>query len=319
MKKLLLIFSFVYCTFEIKAQVTLTSSPFTENFNSLETSGLPAGFTVRTQASSSNVGTTATLVSTKTAWNSTSGNFRNVASGTGLTATSTTTEQDASTNRALAIRQTGSFGDAGGAFVFQIANTTASSNFQLSFLLQSLDASSTRQTTWTVDYGIGATPSTFTTVTTIPVSLTTGNSTFSSTSVTVNFGTALDNISDNVWIRVWAAAPSTGSGTRATTAIDDWNLTWSGVASVNNIIRNPNYVKIAGNPGGDLNVQFNEAVSSEVQIQFFSANGEIVLQKRLGRIAEGQVEKFSLTNLPKGLYIMSIRSKAGTFTTKVIN
>lgn len=319
MKKNLLLFLFFYACLDAQSQVSLSGSTFTENFNNLEASGLPAGFTVRTASSSTSGGTTSTLVTTKTPWNNTSGNFRNVASATGLTATSTANDQDASTNRALAIRQTGSFGDAGGAFVFQIANTTALSNFQLTFLLQSLDAASTRQTTWIVDYGIGTTPASFIPVPTTPVPLTTGNSTFSSTSISVNFGTAIDNVADVVWIRVWASAPSTGTGTRATTGIDDWSLSWSGVASVNNIIRNPNYVRIAGNPGGDLNIQFNENISSEVHLQFFGANGEMVLQKRLGRISEGQVEKISLGHLPKGLYMLSIKSKDGTFTTKVIN
>lgn len=102
-------------------------------------------------------------------------------------------------------------------------------------------------------------------------------------------------------------------------AIDDFSLTPNVAAAVSNIIRNPNYVKIAGNPGSELNIQFNEAVSSEVHLQFFSATGEIVLQKRLGRIIEGQVERISLAHLPKGLYLLSIKSKEGTFTTKVVN
>jgi hypothetical protein len=101
--------------------------------------------------------------------------------------------------------------------------------------------------------------------------------------------------------------------------IDDIDVRPDASASVNNIIRNSNYVRIAGNPGSDLNIQFNEAVSSDVQIQFFSANGELVLQKRLGRIAAGQVEKISIGNLPKGLYMLSIKSKEGIFTAKVSN
>lgn len=319
MKKILLSFFAFSILNASKAQVSLGSSPYTENFNSLESSGVPSGFSIRTGSTATNSGTNGTLLTGKFAWNNTSSGFKNVASATGLTATSTITEQDASTNRALAVRQTGSLGDPGAAFVFQVANTTAKSNFQLSFLFQSLDNTSPRLTTWIVDYATGATPTSFTALTTSPVTLTAGNSTFSSTIVTVNFGTALDNISDVVWIRVTALTASTGTGNRATTAIDDWSLSWSGVASVSNIIRNPNYVRIAGNPGSDLSIQFNEAVSSDVQIQFFSANGEMVLQKRLGRISEGLVEKISLGHLPKGLYMLSIKSKEGIFTTKVVN
>jgi hypothetical protein len=109
------------------------------------------------------------------------------------------------------------------------------------------------------------------------------------------------------------------SGSDEWIGIDDIEVRHDPTASISNIIRNPNYVRIAGNPGSDLNIQFNQAVSSDVQIQFFSATGEMVLQKRLGRITDGQVEKVSLNHLPKGLYILSIKSKDGTFATKVIN
>jgi trimeric autotransporter adhesin len=319
MKKLLLLLFILPIYHASKAQVTLGNSPYTENFNNLESAGVPSGFLIRTAATAASLGNSATLTAGKSVWNNTSGAFKNVASATGLTATATTTEQDASTNRSLAIRQTGSFGDPGGAFVFQVTNTTAKSNFQLTFLLQSLDNTSPRKTTWIVDYGTGVAPTTFTTVATVPTPLETGNSTFSSNAITVNFGTLLDNIADAVTIRIWASTASTGSGNRGTTAIDDWNLSWSGVASVTNIIRNPNYIRINGNPSSEINIQFNERINADVQLQFFSIKGELVLQKRLGLVTEGQIEKISLGHLPKGLYMLSVKSKDGTFTTRVVN
>ena len=113
------------------------------------------------------------------------------------------------------------------AFTFQIANTVGLTDFQLSFKLQSLDIASPRNTVWLVQYGIGTSPSSFTTIATSPVSLATGNLTFTNTSVFVNFGAALDNQSQNVWIRIVTTAASTGSGNRASSAIDDFSLTYS--------------------------------------------------------------------------------------------
>ncbi|MBO3270870.1 T9SS-dependent choice-of-anchor J family protein [Hymenobacter defluvii] len=209
------------------AQITLTGSSFTENFDQIGT-GLPAGFSVRTGAKAGALGDAATLTTAATAWNNTSGAFKNFASATGLTSAADATAQNASTNRALGVRQTGSFADgstnAGPAFVFQVANTSARTGFKLNFLLQSLDATSTRTTTWRVDYATGATPTAFTPV---GATFTTGNSTFSSTPVAVDFGNQLDNINDVVWIRIVAPDPTTGSNNRPTSAIDDFSLTWN--------------------------------------------------------------------------------------------
>ncbi|GGF06630.1 hypothetical protein GCM10011383_17120 [Hymenobacter cavernae] len=205
------------------AQVTLATSPYVETFDGIG-SGLPTGFTVRTGATTTMLGTTATLTTAKTAWNNTSGAFKNLASATGLTAASTTAEQDASTNRALGVRQTGSLGDPGAAFVFQLANTNGRTDFKLNFLLQSLDPSSPRVTSWQVDYGTGSNPTTFTTVST---GNTTGNSAFANKPISVDFGSQLDNATGPVWIRIVTLTASTGSSNRPTSAIDDFTLAWS--------------------------------------------------------------------------------------------
>jgi endonuclease/exonuclease/phosphatase family metal-dependent hydrolase/uncharacterized protein YdeI (BOF family) len=80
---------------------------------------------------------------------------------------------------------------------------------------------------WIVEYGIGDTPTTFSALTTSPTTLTTGSTAFSNTTVNANFGTALDNITTSVWIRIRTAGTSTGSGNRPTTAIDDFILNYS--------------------------------------------------------------------------------------------
>lgn len=239
---MLLICMTFFVSNSLKAQVTLGASPYTQNFDAIS-AGLPAGWSVRTGANATALGTSGTLVTVATAWNNTTGNFRNVASATGLTSTANVTDQSNATNRALGVRQGSSFGDPGAAFVLQLDNTTGKTNFQMNFKLQSLDngASITRTTTWTVDYGIGATPTTFT-ATTPTGTLTTGNVTFSNNTINVNFGTALDNQSSNVWIRIIALTGTTGSGSRATTGIDDINLSWSSGGPVPTLVANPSTI-----------------------------------------------------------------------------
>lgn len=211
--------------------IALTTSPYVQNFNNLA-SGLPQGFSVKIGATASSVGTGdmpifGSGLSTPTAWNNSSAGLKNFASATGLNSASDATAQNASTNRALGIRQTSSAGyDPGSAYMIQLDNTTGKTNFQLSFLLQSLDASSGRTTTWTVDYGFGDTPSSFTPATTSPATIT-SSGTFGSTPVTVNFGAALNNQSQKVWIRIVVLTGTTGGGNRASTGLDDVQLSWN--------------------------------------------------------------------------------------------
>ncbi len=222
---ILLLFYFILLGKTLFAQVTLGTSPFVQNFDGIA-SGLPAGFTVRTGATATALGTAATLTTAATVWSNTTGAFKNVASADGLTSTASTTDQNTSADRSLALRQTGTLGDPGGAFVLQLANTNSRTGFSLSFKLQSLDASSPRVATWTVDYGFGTAPTAFTQATATGT-LITGNSTFSNNTITVNFNSALDNQNQNVWIRIVTLNATTGSGNRPTSAIDDFSLMWT--------------------------------------------------------------------------------------------
>jgi hypothetical protein len=212
----------------------LTTSPYTQNFDGIG-NGLPQGIYVKIGASSTSSGTgnmplyPTTGLNTVTAWNQTSAGVKNFASATGLIATSDATAQGAATNRSLGIRQTSATGyDPGSSYLFELANTTGKNNFQLRFLLQSLDASATGRTTvWKVEYGLGDTPTSFTEIATSPANLITSLGTFSSIPVTVNFGSILNNLNQKVWIRIVALAATTGSNSRASTAIDDLELTWN--------------------------------------------------------------------------------------------
>lgn len=214
--------------------IPLTSSPYIQNFDGIAT-GLPQGISVKIGATSTSIGTgdmpfyPATGLGSPTAWNQTSAGLKNFASFTGMTSTNDAAVQGAHTNRALGIRQTSAAGyDPGAAFLLLLDNTTAKTNFQLSFLLQSLDATpGGRTTAWRVEYGLGDNPSTFTSATTNPATLTTNLGTFSSTPVTVSFGSALNNMNQKVWIRIVTLAATTGSGNRPSSAIDDVQLSWN--------------------------------------------------------------------------------------------
>ena len=205
--------------------IALTTSPLTLNFDNIGSS-LPQGVSVYLSATSSSLGTAGTFTSSNGYWNNSGVGFKNYASATGLTSSSTQTDQDASVNRALGVRQTGATGyDPGASFVFQLNNTSGKSNLGMSFLLQSLDGSVGRTVTWTVDYAIGDNPGSFTPVTTSPSTITTGP-TWASTPVTVSFPSALNNQSGKVWIRISTLTASSGSSNRPSSAIDDVKFTW---------------------------------------------------------------------------------------------
>ena len=204
-------------------QMTLGTSPYIQNFDSLGVSGLPTGWTVVTSATATSLGSPSSVVTD--VWANTSGNFRNVAAAESpQTSASSTGVQNAATDRALAIRPSGSFGDPNGAFLFQIANTTGKTGFSLSLKHMTFDDQA-RMIVYTVEYTtVAAGTSGWTSLGTYTTT------TFGSTDATYSFGTALDNISNTVWIRIRGNA-STGTGSRDTYGIDDVSLSWNAVAA----------------------------------------------------------------------------------------
>lgn len=253
---------------ELFSQVTLSGTSYTENFDNIGT-GLPTGWTVRTGATATALGTVATFTTTPAVWNNTGGGFKNYASADGLNSASTATDQNGNTDRALGIRQTGTAGtggDPGGAFVLQLNNTTGLTGFLMKLQLQSLDITSTRLTTWRVDYGVGATPTTFTAVGSTG---TTGSTTFSNNTLTIDFASALDNISQPVWIRIVAIAGSTNTGNRASTGIDDVQLSYSnnGTVTTNvSVAAGTNLAEPATN--GNFNITLSSVPAASVTINY---------------------------------------------------
>ena len=211
-------------TFRIIAVAGIAhADTYSQNFDSIG-SGLPTGWFVSADASAINVGTPgATYESTATSWGTTTGNFRNAASATGLMSSDTAPTQAASTNRALGLRQGSSFGDPGAAFGFNFSTSGVTvSSISIDLMMLSVQ---THSTTFSIQYGVGSNPTTFTTLGTYPDPNTFGTTT--STFTTTNFGSDLNNQS-SIYFRIAALAASSGTGSRDTVGIDNFNLTSSG-------------------------------------------------------------------------------------------
>ena len=226
---------------EASAQpITLTGSSYTNTFDTMETDrAVPSGWTLYTGATASGPGSIAAFsaanyTASSNSWRGTTGRFANQAStfsyagGTNFLGTETNNPvQWNEPNRCLALRQTGTAGtggDPGGAFVLKIAETAGRKDFVLSLDFLNLDPTSPRTTKWTVDFGLGTTPSFF-----VPLATwanTPSNFTTYHTNISLPNGT-IDNDSGPVWIRIVALSASTGSGNRETFAIDNFGLTWA--------------------------------------------------------------------------------------------
>jgi hypothetical protein len=211
-----------------RAALVLSGTSYTENFDSIG-SGLSAGWAVYTSASSSSLGTSTTFNTTMSTWTQTgeiaSGGFWNVASADGLSSGSIDTTQNGSTDRAIGFRQVSTGGlDPGAAVVLNIQNTAGFGNFALSVKIQLL-ADNGHSTDLALDYRIGDTGG-FTTLTTFTDPNTFGSTTVSLNSTDLN---AWNDQSSDIWFRIAAVNPSTGSGSRDTFGIDDFSLTYSAV------------------------------------------------------------------------------------------
>lgn len=273
MKKVFLLLSLAVTALSANAQLYLTgASPYTQNFNAIS-GGLPTGWSAYISSGPSFIGTVYAfdgsvnfgVYDTTNGYNASGsaciqnvlkGGFKNYPSANVCAAGDSCTTQQTYTDRAFGVRQssnTASAGpgfDSGAAFVLKLANTHGMSNVAMDFKLQSLDTTSGRATTWKVQYGIGANPTTFTDATVTGGSLVTGGHTFSNVSLHASFGTGLDDVSSNVVIRIVALIYSANSGNRASTAIDDVNLTWTGTAKTG-------IVDVNGNPVTGLTVLGN--------------------------------------------------------------
>lgn len=237
--------------------IILTDTQYDENFDGIS-SDLPDGWLVYTGATSLSVGTVGTWSTATANWGDNTGGFKNFAANdSGLVS-----DQNSATDRALGIRQTGSFGDPGASFVFTLENTTGFQNFGLSFQAQMLSVQN-RSTTWTVDYRVGNSGS-FTALGTYSDPGTFGSSTLNFS----NFGTDINNQSNQVQIRISALSASTGSNSRDSFGIDDFQLTYTPVGSNTN----PPVVTL---PGAGT-ISYSENTENQLENIILDANATVI-------------------------------------------
>jgi prepilin-type N-terminal cleavage/methylation domain-containing protein len=201
--------------------LTLSGTSYVQSFDSLGTASgsatLPAGWDVRTGATGTALGTVGPSVIKQT-WGDNAKGFINTASATGLSSNASTESQRASTNRAVGVRTASDFGDPGAAFNLNFDSTRLTLTAG-SIDLMLLDVEP-RSVTWSLQYGLGTTPTSFTTIATWadPGVWGTTPITFSSAALT-----AMSN-QPSVWFRVAALSASTSTGARDTIAIDNFQI-----------------------------------------------------------------------------------------------
>lgn len=232
----------VACTgsFAQSGSVSLTSSPYLQNFNSLS-SGMPTGWAVYSGARVNLTGTEATVTTTPsstTAWNQSGGGFKNYASATGQVSTMTATDQQNAGNRALGIRPTAAF-DPGAAFLVKINGTKGRTLTEVSFDFQVLD-NQPRTTRWRVQFATGTTPGTWNhlAVESASPSITvSANDTafysptgFGSWNVKLKSAalSTLSNIDDVIWLRIVSPYLTFGSGNRDSQGFDNFKISFTG-------------------------------------------------------------------------------------------
>ena len=338
MKKIYLMLSFTALAFASNAQLTLTGTSYTQNFDALTTAGIPTGWRVYNTATATSLGTIDATYSNSTTWGAYydtvdcpsdvfGTGFKNAASADGgsFLSSSTCSVQESQTNRAFAVRQSSATShpgyDPGASFVLQLANTSADSAFNLSFELQTLDSISTRVTTWTLDYGVGATPTTFTPLTTSPASLTTGGNTFGSQTVTATLPAAMNKQSQPVWIRLSALAPTTGSGNRTTTGIDNFNLTWhtASTTAVTNVTAQPTLSLIALGAATSEKVvlEYNAEATGDYILAVYDLSGRMIHTETIAAKTGTQVITLSGLNLVPGMYIAKMFNNNSSSVTRI--
>ncbi|NUY81873.1 hypothetical protein HUK80_13295 [Flavobacterium sp. MAH-1] len=259
----LLVLIALLCTTSGNAQLTLGTSPYTQDFN---TGSLQTGWTVRTGATATALGSVATPITTSTgtattlSWGDSAASFRFAASAKApLTAASSTASQQSSTDRSLSVRTTAALGDPGASFNLQLANTTGKANFSMTFSAQ-LQSVQGRTTTYAVQYGLGSAPASYTTITTF-TDLGINGGAWGTQQVTANFNNALDNQSGTVWIRIVTLAAATGSGSRCTFGIDDVSLTFGATQPTPTTTSISPSSAAAGDPGFTITVNGTNFVS----------------------------------------------------------
>ena len=336
MKKLFLLSSMVAVSLAAQAQYTLSgASPYNQNFDGIG-GGLPTGWMVYSGSSATSIGTLETFstsvnygiwgydtVGTSCGASSIfGGGHKNFPSYSAVSMHPSCTDMTTASNRALGVRQVAPGNtshpnlDSGAAFVFQIANTAGITNLGCSFKLQSLDTAASRTTTWRVQYRIGTSGSW---VEVSPTgTMTTGGHAFTNNSISASFGTALDNQSSPIWFRIVTIDFSSGSGLRPITAIDDFQLTWTGSAGINDVAAQATLpLSVVSASTSAIVLNFDAENAGEHTVVLTDLAGRTVATKVIAAGRGNQNITIDGVNLAAGMYIAKITNGVATGVTKV--
>lgn len=197
---------------------------YTETFDDIG-NGLPIGWFVVNDATDSTTGTGLSFNPAPIGWSNTAGGFKNFAGVDGLSASSSVTQQNNSTNRALGIRQTNSFGEPGGAFCWQIANTINKENIELT-LDHLIVSPQNRSSEWFVQYSVNQ-GANWTTLGTYITPAGAGTSDWGDSTISYALDSNANNLNAPLLIRIVSLTNSSGSGSRDSYAIDNAQLNWT--------------------------------------------------------------------------------------------
>jgi len=205
--------------------LTLTGTNYAQNFNDVGSS-LPTGWTVRTAASATSLGTVAAFSTVAAPWKAaTAGTFANFASvtnddGTPFISTEDATTQANATNRAPGIRLSNGTSP-GTAFVLGITNTLGFTNFLMDVDILTLNTNS-RLYSWHAETAVGAAPTSFTFLGKFVDSNVWGASHLS-----FALPTSVSDQGDTLWIRIAVITNASTTGSHDTWGIDNLSLSWS--------------------------------------------------------------------------------------------
>ncbi len=216
--------------------VNIGAGTYTENFNTLAVNQEPApGWDIRLGASDSSIGTFASrrrllAFGAPVAWSDQGGGSRNLSSNN-IPQTSDAAAQAANPNRALGFSQSFTLGNPGAAFNFNFSSTgILMDSVTIDLLLLNDVANST---TFSLGYGLGANPTSFTTLATwsdLDVAGGWGSTTF--TFDRADFGSDLDDQSQ-AWFRVFAVTTVNQDGSAENAfdqvAVDNFSVTATAV------------------------------------------------------------------------------------------
>ena len=127
--------------------------------------------------------------------------------------------------------------------------------------------------------------------------------------------------SQPVWIRLSALAPTTGSGNRTTTGIDNFNLTWhtASTTAVTNVTAQPTLSLIALGAATSEKVvlEYNAEATGDYILAVYDLSGRMIHTETIAAKTGTQVITLSGLNLVPGMYIAKMFNNNSSSVTRI--